>query len=980
MQKLFLFLAYFFICTNCFAQQYPFVHYSPKDGLISNQVRSIYQDSKGRLYFISANGLSVYDGARFINYTTRNGLEYDIVNCVMEMGEDSVWIVTNSNKINCLVDGRIKTVLLKDTVTPIINSLSRDEKGVLYAATDQGLYFLDNGRFTRLPFIDLQGRDVNTFIANMLPVGDHLLLQRDHSLVMNEKYSLYLYNRKTKKATSEVNGIYTVSAAPDGRIWLSTERNILSVDTAALKKGKFVLQELPGKYDKLKNLEKYFVAFDPEGNCWLGDQNHSLMKADPDGNITPFTAESGLNMFYINRIFQDREGITWIATHNAGLNKLVHSNFSFIQNPFGVPPSFDVSYNANKNRLVLYSPSHATAVLVENDKPVKYKVENSNEVGRLIETPYGLFGVSANNIYKMKIKGNTLSTEKIFSDSTTTGFSGSLVDINGNLVLCGKHNLTSIVNGNIISRANLSFFADHAAIDSKGNIWVATRGGELCMYQPHPDDPYHYLEQKLSFSKELPGISPRSIIIDKNDHIWIGTRIHGIHVYKLENGKLTQLFHLTATSGLSDNFITQLACDAGNTIWACSPAGLDRITVKNKMPVIENTTKQNNIYQSVLKVIIDKKNTVWALVSNGLIKITAENKQPAEYSPTLMVSMIKAGKDTISDQKATSLSYKQNNLSFYFAATSFLDEKQVLYSYRLQGSSNNLWSEASNNPFVSFIDLPPNDYTLHIKAIFPAGRYPEQVVQYKFSIMPPWWQTWWFRIIGILFISGLLIIGFRFYYQNKLRKQKIVSEKQQAIEKERTRIATDMHDDLGAGLSRIKFMAQALGAKEINNEQIKTALNKITGYSDEMTEKMGEIVWALNEKNDTLADLVAYTRSYAMEYLSTHNIACEANTPLHLPGTFIPGEIRRNIFLAVKECLHNTVKHAHASHVYFSVELNEKIQITIHDNGKGIDWNNRRPYSNGLKNIESRMHEIRGKVDFLNDNGTKVLLSVPLNL
>lgn len=189
-----------------------------------------------------------------------------------------------------------------------------------------------------------------------------------------------------------------------------------------------------------------------------------------------------------------------------------------------------------------------------------------------------------------------------------------------------------------------------------------------------------------------------------------------------------------------------------------------------------------------------------------------------------------------------------------------------------------------------------------------------------------------------------------------------------------------MHDDLGAGLSRIKFLSQALSAKDTNDENISTGLKKITGYSDEMAEKMGEIVWALNEKNDTLADLVAYTRSYAMEYLAGHNIQCEANTPLHLPGTFIPGEMRRNIFLAVKECLHNIVKHAGASRVYFAVELNKQIQIIIHDNGKGIDWNNRRPSGNGLQNIEKRMKEMGGKADFFNDSGTKILLHVPLSL
>jgi len=221
----------------------------------------------------------------------------------------------------------------------------------------------------------------------------------------------------------------------------------------------------------------------------------------------------------------------------------------------------------------------------------------------------------------------------------------------------------------------------------------------------------------------------------------------------------------------------------------------------------------------------------------------------------------------------------------------------------------------------------------------------------------------------------------RWYFTHKIRKQKIEFERQQLIEKERTRIATDMHDDLGAGLSRIRFLSQSILNKKISDDEaIRTELKKITSFSDEMSEKMGEIVWALNEKNDTLADLIAYTRSYAVEYLANHNIECEANTPMHLPGTFITGEMRRNIFLSVKECLHNIVKHAGATKVCFSVELEKMIKIIIHDNGRGIDWNNRRAFSNGLENISRRMKEINGDVKILNEQGAKVLLTIPFVL
>ena len=978
-------LAYFFIYATSFAQlpevsqQYPFVHYTPKDGLISNQIKSIYQDSKGRLYFTSVNGLSIYDGSRFTNYTSKNGLEIDIVNSVIEMGEDSIWIVTNSFTINCLVKGKMKKLDLKGTPI-IIDRLIKDDNKTLYAASEQGLYQFSKDQFVKLPFLDTTGRDKSRFISYIVSYGDYLLVQRDYSLLPGEEHLLYLYDKKTQKIIAETKKIITLDKAPDGRVWLSTDKKIVTLDTIALNKGELVLQDLSIAYDKIKNLGNYFIVFDQANNCWLGDQSRNLLKVESSGRMTSFSTASGLSMSYINSIFLDHENITWIATNNAGLNKLVQSTFSLTENPFGFSSStYDLSYQKNKDQLLLYSVKDSKIAVIKNGGKVSYlNVDKASEIEKIIETPMGFFGSSLTNIYKLILKGNTLYPEITLSDTTDNVFSpSSVVDKNGNLIVCSKNHINAIVNGKIICRRPLNFFADQSALDSKGNIWVATRAGELTMFTVNADDPVNYLEKKKSFGKELSGFSPRSIIIDNNDNIWIGTRNHGINIFTINDGSLVKKFTITTSSGLSDDFTTHMTCDINNTIWACSALGLDKVSIRNGIPVIENITKQNNIYQSVFKVVIDKSNTAWGLVSNGLIRIMPENKPPVNYSPTLMVTMIKTGKDTVFEK--SSFSHHQNNFIFYFSATSFFDEKQTLYSYRLNGGGNNQWSEPSNNTTVSFIDLPAGDYTLDIKATFPAGRYPEQLIHYKFSISPAWWQTWWFRVLSSLVIIAILIFAFRSYYRRKLERQKSILEKQQAIEKERTRIATDMHDDLGAGLSRIKFLSQSLMNKE-KDEIIKPELEKITAFSDEMSEKMGEIIWALNEKNDTLADLIAYSRSYAAEYLAGHNIQCEANTPMNLPGTFIPGEMRRNIFLSVKECLHNVVKHAGATKVCLSINLNHNMQIIIHDNGKGIDKNSQRLFSNGIQNIEKRMKEIHGKVSFMNEQGTKVSLTIPVSL
>lgn len=430
MQRTVIILACFFIGANCIAQsagpggQYPFVHYTPKDGLISNQIKNIYQDSKGRLYFSSFHGLSVYDGSRFINYNSKNGLNFDMVNCVMEMGDDSVWIVTNSTKINCLVKGKMKIIPLRNT-SLIINNLSKDQTGSLYAASEEGLYLFNKDRFDKLPLKNLSGKEIDSYIAYAASSGDYLLIQQDNSMLPDPQNVLYLYNKRTKEVIDEIPHIYSLQIAPDGRIWVSTDKHIMNLDTSELKKGKIVLQDLPNKYNRLRDLGRYFILIDQGNNCWMCDQSGLLIKAAPDGNITSFTSASGLSMFFINQIFQDKEGITWIASNNAGVYKLVHTNFSLIEKPFNLSAPFNISYNEKEDRLLLYSLHNKTVALIHKNKVQVYAIKNLNDIRHIVETPNGIFGVWLNTVYKLIKRDHTLYPVVMLTDSIDNVYSGT---------------------------------------------------------------------------------------------------------------------------------------------------------------------------------------------------------------------------------------------------------------------------------------------------------------------------------------------------------------------------------------------------------------------------------------------------------------------------------------------------------------------------------------------------------------------------
>ncbi|HEX7846022.1 MAG TPA: ATP-binding protein, partial [Chitinophagaceae bacterium] len=371
---------------------------------------------------------------------------------------------------------------------------------------------------------------------------------------------------------------------------------------------------------------------------------------------------------------------------------------------------------------------------------------------------------------------------------------------------------------------------------------------------------------------------------------------------------------------------------------------------------------------------------IWVLSSAGIITYDPDKPATTGWKPKLdFFDIVYSNKGEHSLPQDRELKYFQNNLSFYLSAPTYIDEKQTRFSYLLEGSGNESWSELSTNSSINFVNLAPGEYTLHAKAIFLHGLYPVAESSYAFTILPPWWQTWWFRILMGLFIVGLLIIVLRFYYKRKLEKQMALLERKQAIEKERTRIATDMHDDLGAGLSQIKFLSETIGMKKQKHLPIEEDINSIRAFSSEMIDKMGEIVWALNEKNDTLTDLLSYTRAFAVDYLDQNGIQCHITESDNLPQDIVSGEFRRNIYLTVKEALHNIVKHSQASEVFITIVITDRLNIQIRDNGIGINKTEMNKFGNGLLSMKNRITGLHGSFEIKENNGTVVDISVPLH-
>lgn len=185
-----------------------------------------------------------------------------------------------------------------------------------------------------------------------------------------------------------------------------------------------------------------------------------------------------------------------------------------------------------------------------------------------------------------------------------------------------------------------------------------------------------------------------------------------------------------------------------------------------------------------------------------------------------------------------------------------------------------------------------------------------------------------------------------------------------------------MHDELGAGMTAIRLMSEI--ARNKMKESTPVEIEKISQSADEVLNKMNAIIWSMNSGNDSLDNLVSYIRSYALEYFESTPVDCRVFTPDNIEPLEITGDKRRNIFLCVKETLNNALKHASASLVTISFEINHELVIRITDNGVGIDMQKLRKFGNGLKNISRRMESIGGTYHIENHNGTLTVLTLPL--
>jgi len=309
---------------------------------------------------------------------------------------------------------------------------------------------------------------------------------------------------------------------------------------------------------------------------------------------------------------------------------------------------------------------------------------------------------------------------------------------------------------------------------------------------------------------------------------------------------------------------------------------------------------------------------------------------------------------------------------------SFVGLDDIRFRYRLVGLDKD-WQESGTRRYATYSRLPAGDYTFEAEACDSEGGWDEDAAMLAVTVLPYFWQTWWFRIFSGFLLLIILFGGARYLENKRAQRQLARLEREHAIERERTRIAKDIHDDLGANLTEIALLSELAQSPDAPTDEIRTDIHRIAGKARKLTHSLDEIVWAVNPRNDTLDSFVTYTCLYAEDFLKTAKIRCRLKVPGDIPNRALATNVRHNLFLVVKEALNNIVKHAGATEVGVALSLRAAgFELQIKDDGRGFAGS--QPASgNGLANMRQRMEDIGGRFDLQSGPGEGTTITLAVN-
>lgn len=994
-----LFVAWFIFGPLLFAadvptplSQYTFRAWRTDKGLPHNSVQAVCQTADGYLWVGTRDGLARFDGIRFTVFNSRNtpALKHSTITALLASSTGELWIGTMDGLCR-FSDGRFSHHdLAAHRKGNAIQAMAESDDGSLWIGTMEGAVCYKAGAITPIPLPDgmrhsmvralcetpgglMLGGDFgccrwSNGVASVIPVPhlkfgvaphitamfcdsrDVLWIGTTSGLLQQQGNSFIPYTKNDGLTDTHILELF---GDRRGNFWAASVGNLHRLD------GNRFVAEPENPCD-----EATAMFEDREGNIWIGAKD-GLHQWRPRRFVT-YTKQQGLAHNHVTSLLEDSDGTFWIGTWGGGLHYLREGK---INSYAGVEDESRAPFN--RDLILAMAKDSLGRLWVSTDyESGLFKVQNFDSFSSMhfAQRPPVIRAICEEKTRRVWLGGRDgirISTVAgMLNYTRTNGLAGDSVrailkDRDGNLwagtsegLSCWKEGqFTSFTTKNGLSHNDVS--ALHQ--DKEGTLWVGTLGGGLNRLRKGR---FTFYQSKHGlFSDEI-----FEILEDNSGWLWMSCgkgvfRVHKEDLYEIDGGKSRTLrcFSYGVNDGMASSQCNGVAKPAA---WKSKDGRLWFATIKGAAVIDPSFDFMSN--ETAPPVFIER--------------VIADKREMAIDDPSV------TGDAAGADARQFKVPPGRGNVEIHYTALSFQVPEENEFKYRLEGADAD-WVEAGTRRVAYYNNLPPGEYTFRVMGCNNDGIWNSLGSSVQVSLQPHYWQTWWFKSLSSL--SGVVLVGgfVRFVTRKRLERKLLVLEKEKAVANERTRIAQDMHDELGARLSEILHASDPEHRNRSDFDELKKMTGKIHGATRDLVDNLDAIVWAVNPKHDTLDRTLVYMSDYAQTFLESAGIRCCFDVPDELPPVPFSSETRHNLFLVLKEALNNVVKYADASTVTFQVEVTAVILVmTIHDNGKGFLRTTVSSFSNGLENMEARTNKIGGTFQLSSEPGmgTRVELRIPL--
>jgi ligand-binding sensor domain-containing protein/signal transduction histidine kinase len=998
------------------AEQLPIRTYTTADGLARDSVHKIVSDPLGYLWFCTSDGLSRFDGYEFVNYSVAQGLPHRVVYDLLITRSGDYWIATPAglarfNPRAATPDSRFKTyVSTQRRGAEGVNSIYQDTAGTIWVGTDNGLHTLrETGGDWQLEYVSLGEKQDERFnvtrivegAAGVLWIGaEQGLFRRSHD--GNTQHF-------TEKDGLPYPHVRAILKDADGTIWIGTGRGLCRL-AADVRAGEPLVARVYNEKDGLLGGAIFDLFRTSSGRLWLATPK-GLSEFSPDplpdgGHFLNYTREHGLSDVGIRTIAADRDGNLWVGTESGGAMKITRSGFTSYSEADGLEHARIAALGEDRDGefFVVTRSLQVDAFHIHRFNGRRFENIRVNLPPNVVPT-WGWNQLflqdqskqwwvpTANGLFEFPPVHSLADLGRVRpvkNFTTENGLSGNepfrlFEDSRGDIWISIINTPASAIL-NRWERATGKFYsyaqeagvrADSAATafqeDQKGDLWIGFYWGDLARYR----DGHFELFGKAD---GVPAGMIRALYRDRLGRLWIASAEGGLARADDPAADHPSFVHYTMKEGLSTDQITCITEDQWGRIYVGTGIGVDRLDPQTGR--VKRYTIADGLPNGFVNVAYrDRSNALWFGTLQGLSKLVPALEEKSESPPILIQRVRVAGNDLplpdlgVSQLGNLEFSASNNQLELKFVSLGFRSGDVLQYQFMLEGADHD-WGPATNQRVVNYANLKPGSYRFRVRAINADGVVSTEPAAMAFTIVPPVWQRWWFIALVVLAVVAATHFIYRYHTRRLIE-----------LERVRTRIATDLHDDIGASLSKIAILSDVAGQQLalMRDSPVAGPLVQIADTSRDCVDAMSDIVWAVNPKRDHLSDLTHRMRRFAEDLLDAKGIEFSIRSSLDEKDVPLGADLRREVYLIFKECINNLAKHSGCTEAVLTFGINGRwLTISIADNGKGFepaaDGAPAGMGGHGLASMRRRAEALGGSltIDSHAGSGATVTLKVPV--